>query len=154
MLTAQDVKTAAQAGSPEAQYALATLYKEGRGVPKDMVEVVRLLAAASSADNTDAQVEYAIALYNGTGTPKNEPAAVALLRKAARQNSPIAQNRLARVLVTGQGAPMDKIEGLKWHLVAKTAGKGDLQLDEALSQATPEEREKAQAAARKWLGVK
>ena len=77
-----------------------------------------------------------------------------LLRKAARQNNPIAQNRLARVLVTGQGAPADKLEALKWHLVAKTAGKGDLMLDEALAQLSPEERIKVQDAARTWLGSK
>jgi uncharacterized protein len=115
---------------------------------------VRLLQAAALANNVDAEVEYAIALFNGTGTPKNEAAAVALLSKAARQNSPIAQNRLARVLVTGVGAPMDKIEGLKWHIVAKTAGKGDLMLDEALAQASPDDRAKAQEAARRWLGTK
>ena len=77
---------------------------------------------------------------------------MALLRKAARQNSPIAQNRLARVLVTGQGAPMDKIEGLKWHLVAKTAGKGDPMLDEELARLSPEDRAKVEAGARRWLG--
>ena len=149
---AELMRISADAGNPEAQYALATFYKEGTGVPKDIEKAVRLLQAASLADNVDAEVEYAIALYNGTGTPKNEPAAVALLRKAARQNSPIAQNRLARVLVGGQGAPMDKIEGLKWHLVAKTAGKGDPMLDEALADLSPEDRAKAEAAARKWLG--
>jgi TPR repeat protein len=108
---------------------------------------VRLLQAASLADNVDAEVEYAIALYNGTGTPKNEAAAVALLRKAAKQNSPIAQNRLARVLVSGQGAPMDKIEGLKWHLVAKTAGRGDPLLAGAHGLKS-EDRAKAEVAAR------
>ena len=148
------LRIAADAGNPEAQYALATFYKEGTGVPKDVEKSVRLLQAASLADNVDAEVEYAIALYNGTGTPKNEAAAVALLRKAAKQNSPIAQNRLAHVLVSGQGAPMDKIEGLKWHLVAKTAGKGDPMLDEALADLSPEDRAKAEAAARKWLGAK
>ena len=115
---------------------------------------MRLLQAASLADNVDAEVEYAIALFNGTGTPKNQPAAVALLRKAARQNSPIAQNRLARVLLSGMGAPMDKVEALKWHLVAKNAGKGDPELDEALAQLSPEDRAKAEAAARRWLGTK
>src|SRR6202042_1602406 len=123
-------------------------------VPKDLDKAARLLQAASLADNVDAEVEYAIALYNGTGTPKNEAAAVALLRKAARQNSPIAQNRLARVLVGGAGAPVDKVEGLKWHIVAKTAGKGDLMLDEVLAQASPAERTSAEDAARKWLGAK
>jgi hypothetical protein len=111
------------------------------------------LQAAALADNVDAEVEYAIALYNGTGTPKNETAAVALLRKAARQNSPIAQNRLAHVLVTGAGAPMDKVEGLKWHIVAKTAGKGDPELDEMLADLSPKDRAKAEAAARRWIGT-
>ncbi len=121
-------------------------------MPKDLEKSVRLLQLASLADNVDAEVEYAIALFNGSGTPKNETAAVALLRKAARQNSPIAQNRLARVLVTGQGAPMDKIEGIKWHLIAKTAGKGDPMLDEELGRLSPDDRAKAEASARRWLG--
>ena len=75
------------------------------------------------------------------------------MRKAARQNSPIAQNRLARVLVSGIGAPVDKVEALKWHIVAKTAGKGDPQLDEALASLSPEDRAKAEAAARKWTST-
>ena len=151
--SAELLRIAADAGNPEAQYALATFYKEGTGVPKDIDKAVRLLQAASLADNVDAEVEYAIALYNGSGTPKNQPAAVALLRKAARQNSPIAQNRLARVLVSGQGAPVDKVEGLKWHIVAKTAGKGDPELDEELANLSADDRAAAQAAARKWIGT-
>ena len=115
---------------------------------------MRLLQAASLAGNVDAEVEYAIAMFNGSGTPQNQPAAVALLRKAARQNSAIAQNRLARVLATGVGASQDKVEALKWHLVAKTAGKGDPELDEMLSTLSAEDRAKAQVAASKWLGTK
>jgi len=106
------------------------------------------------ADNVDAEVEYAIALFNGTGTPKNHPAAVALLRKASRQGSAIAQNRLAWVLINGMGTAVDKVEGFKWHLVAKTAGKGDPELDKQFSDLPAEERAKAEAAAKKWLGSK
>jgi len=111
-----------------------------------------LLQAASIADNVDAEVEYAIALYNGTGVPKNEAAAIALLRRAARQSNPIAQNRLARVLANG--TPAYRVEALKWHTIAKTAGKGDPELDAALDKLSPEDRAKAEDAARKWLGVK
>lgn len=150
---AELLRSAADAGTPEAQYALATFYKEGTGVEKNLYKSVRLLQAASLAGNVDAQVEYAIALFNGSGTGKNETAAVSLLRKAAKQNSAIAQNRLAHALVTGMGVPIDKIEGLKWHIVAKTAGKGDLMLDSAMAQATPEERANAERVARKWLGI-
>jgi len=38
--------------------------------------------------------------------------------------------------------------------VAKTAGKGDPELDKQLSELPAEERAKAEAAARKWLGTK
>jgi hypothetical protein len=148
------MRQAADAGNNEAQYALATFYKEGTGVEKNMEIAVRLLQAASLADNVDAEVEYAIALYNGTGTPRNQAAAAALLRKAAKQGSAIAQNRLARVLVSGQGAPTDKVEALKWHLVAKTQGKGDPFLDDELAKLSPEDRAKAEALAHRWLGDK
>ena len=55
--------------------------------------------------------------------------------------------------MSGLGVPVDKIEGLKWHLVAKTAGKGDPELDERLSELSPEDRAKVEAAARKWTGT-
>jgi TPR repeat protein len=144
---------AADAGNAEAQYALATFYKEGTGVPKDLEKAVRLLQLASLAENVDAEVEYAIALFNGTGTPKNEALGVLLLRRAAKQNSPIAQNRLAHVLITGLGTPVDKAEALKWHLVAKTAGKGDPGLDEKFAQLSPDDRAKGELAAKRWLGT-
>jgi hypothetical protein len=151
---AELLRVAADAGNPEAQYALATFYKEGTGVPKDVEKSVRLLQAASLADNAEAEVEYAIALYNGTGTPKNQPAAVALLRKAAKQNNPLAQNRLAWVLSNGQIPLDERIEGLKWHIIAKNAGKGDPMLDEAFADLSPGDRAKAEAGARRWIGAK
>ena len=117
-------------------------------------DLVKGLGAAALANNLDAEVEYAIALFNGTGTPKNQPAAVALLRKASRQGSAIAQNRLAWVLINGMGTAVDKVEGFKWHLVAKTAGKGDPELDKQLSDLPAEDRAKSEAADRKWFGAK
>jgi TPR repeat protein len=123
-------------------------------VEKNLPEAVRLLAAAALADNVDAEVEYAIALYNGSGTAKNVPLAVALLNRAARQNSAIAQNRLAHVLISGKGAPMDKVEGFKWHLVAKTAGASDPDLDAQFADMPKEDQKKAEEAAKKWFGGK
>jgi TPR repeat protein len=76
------------------------------------------------------------------------------LRTAAKQNNPIAQNRLAWVLANGQGVPVDKVEALKWHTIAKTAGKGDPELDKALSTISEEDKARAGAAVRKWFGTK
>jgi len=144
-------RAASQAGNPEAQYALATLYKEGRGVPKDLAEAARLLAASALADNTDAQVEYAIALFNGTGVERNEPVAAELLKKAARKGSAIAQNRLANVLAVGRGVPADPAAAIKWHLVAKAGGVGDIPLDTFMQKQQPEVRAAGEKAAKPWL---
>ena len=66
-----------------------------------------------------------------------------------RVNPPVHELHIARA-----GVPMDKVEGFKWHIVAKTAGRGDPMLDEALAALSPEDRAKAQQAARIWLGNK
>ncbi len=156
----QDIKRAAElftqaakAGNPEAQYALATFYKEGRGVEKNPVEAAKLLGAAALADNIDAEVEYAIALLNGTGVTRDIPTAVALMSRAARQNSPIAQNRLAHILIEGQGVPANPVEGFKWHIIAKTAGAGDPDLDARMAQLSAEDRQKAEDGAKRWFGL-
>jgi uncharacterized protein len=146
-------KAAAQQGNAEAQYALATLYKDGKGVEKNLTEAARLLAAASLAENLDAQVEYAIALFNGTGVAKDEAKAAALFRKAALRGSPIAQNRLARLLSVGHGAAINPTEAIKWHLIAKAGGNGDVYLDQFAAQQTPQIRAAADKAAQPWLAV-
>ncbi len=105
------------------------------------------------ADNVDAEVEFAIALFNGTGVTRDIPTAVALLSRAARQNSAIAQTRLARVLVEGQGVPANPVEGFKWHLIAKTAGAGDPDLDARMAQLSAEDRQKAEDGAKRWFGL-
>ena len=52
------------------------------------------------------------------------------------------------------GTSVDKVEGFKWHLVAKTSGKGDPELDKRFSELPADDRAKAEAAAKKWLGAK
>ena len=147
-------RQAADEGNPEAQYALATFYKDGRGVEKNPVEAAKLLGAAALANNIDAEVEYAIALFNGTGVHRDEGTAVALLNRAARQGSPIAQNRLAHLLIEGKAVPQNKIEGFKWHLIAKTSGASDPDLDAQLAQLPAADRAKAEAGAKTWFGIK
>jgi TPR repeat protein len=142
---------AAEAGSPEAQYALATLYKEGRGVAKDAREAARWMGTAAAADYTDAQVEYAIALFNGNGVGKDEAGAAALLLRAARKGSPIAQNRLAQVFASGRGLPADPVEAIKWHIVSKAGGASDLKLDEFMLQQKPDIRAAGEKAAQSWV---
>jgi TPR repeat protein len=120
-------------------------------VPKDAIETGRWLAAASAGGNVDAMVEYAIALFNGTGVVKDETAAAALLQKAARKGNPVAQNRLANILAIGRGLTADPVQAIKWHIVAKAGGVGDIPLDEFAQKQKPEVRAAAEKAAQPWL---
>jgi TPR repeat protein len=136
---------------PEAQYALGTLYKEGRGVDVNEGEAVRLMQRAAAAGNLDAMIEFAIAQYNGAGVTKDEKAGATLMLKAAQRGSPIAQNRVAKILSTGRGLPANSIEAMKWHIIAKKDGRGDPELDAFMAKQKQEDRTKAEVAATRWL---
>ena len=144
---------ASEAGNSEAQYALATIYKEGRGAPKDIGKAMRLMQQASVGGNVDAMVEFAIAQFNGDGTAKDEAAAARVFLKAAHLGSPIAQNRLARIFMAGRGMPADPTEAVKWHLVAKVGGNSDPDLDVFASKQSQAVRDAADQAAKKWLST-
>jgi TPR repeat protein len=73
------------------------------------------------------------------------------LKKAARKGSPIAQNRLANVLAIGRGAEPDPVAAIKWHIVAKAGGVGDIPLDTFMQKQTPEVRAAGEKAAKPWV---
>src|SRR4029079_15958844 len=106
-------------------YALATFYKDGRGVKQDAQEATRWMGAAARAGYTDAEVEYGIALFNGTGVAKNERAAGEFLTKAARKNNAPAQSRLSLMYATGKGIKADPVQAARWHTIAKAGGAND-----------------------------
>jgi TPR repeat protein len=92
-------------------------------------------------------------LFNGEGVAKDEAGAGSLFLKAARRGSPIAQNRLARMLAVGRGLPADPVQAIKWHLIAKAAGAGDLFLDDFVQKQSTDARARAEKEAKPWLAL-
>ena len=74
--------------------------------------------------------------------------------QGGKQNNPIAQNRLAQVLVERTGRAGRQDRGPQMAHRRQNRRQGRPELDEALAQLSPEDRAKAEAAARKWLGAK
>lgn len=146
------IRHAAEMEVSDAQYALAVLTRDGRGVPKDAVDAAIWMSRAAGNGNMAAQVEYAIMLFNGDGTTRDEAAAARLFAAAAAKGNAIAQNRLARLLATGRGVPKNLVEAAAWHVLAAGAGLSDAWLDEALKGLTPEERGKAEDLAHRRSG--
>jgi TPR repeat protein len=112
---AENFTRSAALGSADAAYALALLYKHGRGVSEDRNKAAQFMKQAAATDLVAAQIEYGIMLFNGDGTAKDEAAAAKLFQKAARIGNPIAANRLARLYATGRGRERNMVEAMKWE---------------------------------------
>ncbi|MCZ8106916.1 MAG: tetratricopeptide repeat protein [Burkholderiales bacterium] len=149
---AELMRRAADAGEIDAQYALAVLYRQGKGVIRDPVEGAIWMARAAASRNAAAEVEYGIMLFNGEGVIRNEVGAAAFFLRAAEKGNPVAQNRLARLHAAGRGVPRDLVEAAKWHAIAGSRGVKDPWLDETVKELSPAERARADEAARRWLG--
>jgi TPR repeat protein len=76
-----------------------------------------------------------------------------MLTSAAKRGSPIAQNRLARILSAGEGVPANPVEAMKWHIIARTDGRGDPELDAYMGKQKQEDRTAAEKAAKLWLST-
>lgn len=146
------LRSAADASEPEAQYAMALLYRQGRGVEKDPSEMLLWMARAAANRSAAAQVDYGIMLFNGDVVPKNEAAAARFFQRAAERGNAVAQNRLARLYASGRGVAKNLVEAGKWHLLANERGVSDGFLDQIVRDMTPDDRTRAEEAARKWRG--
>ena len=143
---------AALRGDADAQYGLAVLYKEGRGVAKSQTDAALWMGRAALGKNVAAETEYGIMLFNGEGVPRNEQAAAAMFRRAADRGGAVAQNRLARLYFVGRGVQRDLVEGAKWAMLSMAQGLKDPWLDNALRELTPGERRQAEEAVQRFLG--
>lgn len=149
---ADHFRSAAELGNPDAAYSLAVLYKEGKGVDRDLTQSATWMRRAADENITAAIVELAIMTFNGSGVPKDEAQAAKLFRKAAYRNNPIAMNRLARLEVAGRGVEKNIIEAMKWHLLARAVGLQDEWLDQTLMTLTPSQRDQVEEAMRQMVG--
>ncbi len=150
-LAADYMRRAADLGSVDAAYALALLYKDGRGVPKDEAQAAHWLHAAAAGRIVAAELDLAIAYFNGEGVEKNESLAASYFRRAAVTNNPIAANRLARMLAAGRGVPQDIVEAMKWHVLARTAGLNDEWLEGQYRTLNPQQRQAVEDAVKKQV---
>lgn len=133
-----------------AQYDLGTLYATGTGLPDnraDALEAARWIGRAAAAGHAEAELEYATMLYRGMGLEADRPKALGYLKSAAEKGLPVAQNRLARVLANGLGAERDTLEAAIWHLVAKSRGISDPDLDAVVAKLPRADRRRAEQAA-------
>lgn len=107
----------------DAQYYLATLYDDGRGVDANSAMAAYWYRRAAKLGHINAQYNIGVAHANGDGVKKNMVDAVRWWRVAAISGSINAQFNLGIMYLKGEGIRRDATEAVHWW--NKAAQQGD-----------------------------
>ncbi|MBO0662960.1 sel1 repeat family protein [Jiella sp. CQZ9-1] len=143
-------RKAAEAGVPEAQYAMSQLFANGRGVPENLARARAWLQTSANNGFDTAQIDYGIWLINGKGGPAEPKVGFAFLRHAAELGNPIAINRVAHLYKDGIGTDPDKAAAAMWAVLAKRLKNSDPGLDDFFRGLDPQAQKAALEAANRF----
>ena len=104
----------AEKGNAAAQYHLATLYAEGKGVEKNDATAFKWFMRAAELGDAAAQYDVGTSYFSGTGVQKNDAEAAKWFLRAANQGMEFAQLNMGLLYAAGSGVPQDNIEAFKW----------------------------------------
>ena len=107
----------AAAGDAVADYGLALLYRDGKGVEKDPGRAFDHLTRAAQGGFLTAQVSLAALYETGQGTRKSPEAAAQWQEAAARQGHAPSQLRLAERFADGDGVARNRVQAYAWLVV-------------------------------------
>jgi len=113
----------------DAEYRLALLYQQGKGVPQDYSEALRWCQRAADQGNAKAQYGLGSMYYYGQGVPQDYAQALRWYRKAAEHGDPKAEDALGSLYYNGHGVPQDRAVAAQWYRQAADHGLARAQYD-------------------------
>lgn len=138
------------------EYARATRYLAGDGVPRDLTHAVALFERAAQDGNVAAQYRLGLLLRDGIGVVADAERAMTWLRLAADAAHPAAQFELGRLYLEGRGIPRDPTRAYAWLSLAAAQKVDGAQQARAAALAglAPDEIAAAKAEARRIAEVR
>ena len=137
-------RKSAEAGVPDAQYALSQILSSGiASIVPDDEEALKWLTLAAQQNYDTAQVDLGTWLVEGRGGQRDAKAGFRWLKLAADQGNVAAQNRVAKLYRAGVGVEADAVEAAAWYILARRAGLVDHELDVFMEGLTDETKKKA-----------
>lgn len=118
----EQLRRAAEAGVPMAQYRLAKLYETGDGVEADLSLARQWTERAAGAGNARAMHDLGVYYARGDGARRDEAAAFRWFRQAAEFGVADSQYNLGILYQQGRGVARSESEALFWYLVAGAQG--------------------------------
>jgi ankyrin repeat protein len=91
------LETLAESGNPEAQYRLASLYRAGKGVGKDLGKAAELHYQSALTGYADAQYSYGQLVEKADNAPESQNEAIDWYQKAAAQDHQLALLKLKQL---------------------------------------------------------
>lgn len=124
------IKPLAEAGNPDAEYDLGTMYSDGHGVPRDPRHAEAWWEKAAKQGQPDAEFSLGFLLLYGAGEGPNavaaDPAAgLPWLEKAAAQGHASAEYFLGYLYWSGTVVAADPEKALHYSLQAAEQGRAD-----------------------------
>ncbi len=118
----------ADAGSVEAQMALAGLYQSGQGTDPNPIAAAELYEKAAASGSADAAFQLGQLLEEGVGVNRDLARATELYLQAARRGVVPAMSAVARQLEIGAGVSRNVDEAVNWYRRAGAAGDAAAQI--------------------------
>lgn len=118
-----EAKAQALNGNVSAQSELASMYRNGKGVPKDDVQAAFWYRKAAEKGNMDAQSSLGTIYFNGEGVPKDDSQATFWWHKSAEQGNAADQANLGIMYALGMGVEKNGTQAAFWY--RKAADQGD-----------------------------
>jgi localization factor PodJL len=148
-----ELRAAALAGNPAAEYEIAVRYAEGRGVPQNVTEAARWFERSANRGLAPAQYRLGSLLEKGHGVKKDADAARRLYLAAAEKGNAKAMHNLAVLYAEGiDGAP-DYKTASQWFRKAAMRGIADSQFNLGILFARGFGVEQNLAESYKWFAL-
>lgn len=147
------IETAADAGDPEAMYALGNCYAYGVNVSINIRKALDLWMAAALHGHAAAVFRIGMCYALGTCVPQNTEMAVQMWQKAAADGCSEAMHTLGLCHLNGDGVPQSTSRAVMWLLLANSHAHPEAKelLHELSQSITDEDRHEGVRLMRSWI---
>lgn len=119
---ASRLRVLSEQGHADAQFYLASMYHEGKGLALDYKQAVHWFRAAANQGHARAQFSLGNAYKHGRGVDKDDWLALSWWKRSALQSYAPAQYNYGIALLFGRGTRIDEQRALDWLSKAANSG--------------------------------
>jgi TPR repeat protein len=117
-----ELRQAAESGDADAEFVLATMYRNGAGVERNPNKAFALARQSADQGNAEGQTLVAMLYQSGEGTSRDLALAARYFERAADQGEPWAQSILGGIYMSGDGVEQNNRAAIKWLSLAAEGG--------------------------------